>query len=68
MGFDESQITLDVIICGSPPQADSKWELNNDALTNYMLSRNIRHFYGNADSLKNEKAAYPDVNFRYLFT
>ena len=33
-----------------------------------MFARDIRKHYGNADAIKQEKTAYPDVKFRYLFT
>jgi len=64
---DESKITIDVVVCGSPPTPTSKWAPGNDAIADYMYARNIHSFYSNADNLAEEKSAYPNINWRYLF-
>ena len=64
---DQSKIIVDVVVCGSPPTPDSRWTPGGDALENYLFARNIHSFYSNSDNLAEERMAYPNVNFRYLF-
>lgn len=52
---DESKITVDVVVCGSPPTPTSKWSPGNDALSDYMYARDIHSFYSNADNLNEER-------------
>jgi len=63
----QDKITVDVVICSHPPTPDSRWSLNKDAIADYMYARNIHSFYSDSDNLAEEKKAYPEVNFRYLF-
>ena len=62
-----SKIIVDVVLCSNPPVPDSRWSLDNDAASDYLYARNIHSFYSNGDNMAEEKKAYPDVHFRYLF-
>lgn len=62
---DESQIELDIYICGAPEEPASE-EKTGDALNNYLRHRQIHQFMGNTDSMAWSMTAHPDVKVRYV--
>ncbi len=65
MGYAESDIIIDVIICGytyAHGFDDSK-----SAFKNFMNAKTERDFYSNSNSIQSSLAAFPDVEKRYYF-
>jgi predicted acylesterase/phospholipase RssA len=64
---DDSEITLDVIDCGSPDAVGS-WKDQNNAISNYMRFRDIQSYTSGSNDLNEFLEAFPKVNLRYYIT
>lgn len=60
---DDSQITLDVIICDD--YHIEEWHDQNDALNNYMRFTDFKSSYDGMADVYNFKQAYTKINYRY---
>jgi hypothetical protein len=60
---DDSEITLDIVICDSA-EIDT-WEDEGNAINNFLRYRSIKEYHGKVADIYNFKMAYPKVNFRY---
>lgn len=60
---DDSEITLDIVICDS---ADiDTWEDEGNAINNYLRYRSLKEYHSKVADIYDFKMAYPKVNFRY---
>lgn len=64
---DDSEITLDVIDCGSPDSVSS-WKDNNNAASNYQRYRNIQSYTSDSNDLYEFLEAFPNITLRYYVT
>jgi len=63
---DPADIVVDVMICGvvaPPKEKEHTW----DTLSNVMRVHSWSSYYTGMNSIVEQKRAYPDVNYRYLF-
>lgn len=60
---DDSEITIDIIICGGGTIDD--WEDQGNAVSNYLRYRDINSYHNKIEDVYNFKQAFPKVNFRY---
>jgi len=65
MGFDKSQIVVDIAICGHS-ELETETSTGN-TISNILRYRNIKHYYKSMDDVLEYKNTEPFVNFRYLF-
>mmetsp|Transcript_1538 Transcript_1538/g.2713 ORF Transcript_1538/g.2713 Transcript_1538/m.2713 type:complete len:338 (-) Transcript_1538:193-1206(-) len=61
---DDSQITLDIVLCGSSKLAH--WEDKNNAYANWLRFGDIKSYYDDMADILEFKQAYPQVNYRHL--
>ena len=61
---NESDITIDLIICGNNKL--NGWEDRNNGYENYMRWKAINDYHSGLDDIFEFKQAFPDVNFRYF--
>ena len=63
---DESQITIDILLCGGSKSVDD-WDSEAwTASSNYLRARSIRAPYHSGNAVEDAKKAHPTVNFRYI--
>ena len=62
---DYSKIILDVAICAK--DKETGMEVQRDALANYLHAWMIKRHGEGLDAIQWQKAAFPEVNYRYLF-
>jgi hypothetical protein len=60
---DDSEITIDIIICDST-ELDS-WTDQSNALANYMRFKELKDYHDKVADVYDFKMAYPKVNYRY---
>lgn len=60
---DDSEITIDIIICGGGTIDD--WEDQSNAVSNYLRYKDIKSYHNKIEDVYNFKQAFPKVNFRY---
>ena len=63
---DESDIIIDVAICGDDTVA-KKDKTSRNSLFELFRSHNIHSYYHSTDSIASAKRDHPDINWRYLF-
>jgi len=64
MGFDDSNIIVDYVLCGG--QTLKKRSTDDfHALKHLLNARDISNFYSGMADVERSKIFYPDVNFRY---
>lgn len=61
---DDTQITVDIVICSSPGL--SQWIDRRDARSNYLRYREVRDYYDSMGDILEFMIAFPKVNFRHL--
>ena len=61
---DDSQITLDVLVCFGHNLGD-KYNVDGNTLDNYLRYRDIKEYYGGMDDILEFQRAFPDINLRY---
>jgi predicted acylesterase/phospholipase RssA len=61
---NESDITIDLIICGNNKL--NGWEDRDNGYENYMRWKSINDYHSGLDDIFEFKQAFPDVNFRYF--
>ena len=66
LGAEDSQITLDIVICSSPEALSPITKTSKNAYRNFMRSGAIGKSVIGADSIAAVKRAHPDINFRHL--
>ena len=62
---DDSQITIDIIVCGYPG-IDNQWEFKNDMFANWMRYKDIADYHSSTGDVAGFMRAFPNVNFRHL--
>mmetsp|Transcript_10015 Transcript_10015/g.12608 ORF Transcript_10015/g.12608 Transcript_10015/m.12608 type:complete len:151 (+) Transcript_10015:399-851(+) len=63
---DESQITIDILLCGGAKSV-KEWEsVGHMTTTNYLRSHSIRAPYHSGNTVADARAAHPNVQFRYV--
>lgn len=62
---DDSQITLDIIVCGYP-KIDTTWEFKDETIENFLRYKDIKDFYSHSEDIAGFIKAFPKVNFRYF--
>ena len=65
LGFDESQIIVDILVCESSETID-EWDKTGKSATNYLRARSIHGHYHGTNTIADAFRAHPKVNFRYL--
>jgi len=60
---DDSQIYLDIVICGS--SSLPKWEKKNNALSNFLRLQDIKSYRDGIADISEFLLAYPKINLRY---
>jgi len=61
---DDSQITIDILMCDSP-HLDA-WTDDHNTLGNYLRNKNIRDYHSSISDVLNFKQGFPSVKFRYF--
>jgi predicted acylesterase/phospholipase RssA len=61
---DDSEITLDIVVCGSN-SLDSNWQNKQDTINNYLRYKDINEYHKGAADIVEFMRAYPKVNFRH---
>mmetsp|Transcript_17536 Transcript_17536/g.29580 ORF Transcript_17536/g.29580 Transcript_17536/m.29580 type:complete len:266 (+) Transcript_17536:329-1126(+) len=61
---EDSQITLDIIICDQ--KSMKEWGDKRSALANYLRFKDIRDYNDGVQDIYEFKQAYPEVNFRHF--
>jgi len=67
VGGDESKITVDILHCGSESLPIDKHPGLDNTISNYLRYRDMKKLYSGLDEIQEQKRAYPNANFRYLF-
>lgn len=61
---DDSEITLDIVICGGKEMSESHDSKN--AYSNFLRFRDIRDYYNSMGDIVEFKQAFPNVNYRHF--
>jgi len=62
---DDSEITVDIIVCGYP-NLDQNWEFQNHAINNWLRYKDISDYHKDTRDVAEFMQAFPNVNFRYF--
>lgn len=63
---DDSQITLDVIVCDE--KEETTWQHKDNAYSNFLRYKDIKDYYSGVSDIYDFVQAYPNINFRHYIT
>ena len=65
-GFEDSEITVDILICSTADTIIEWEESSSSAIRNYERSMRLGKSYKGVDTIEAVKRAHPDINWRHL--
>merc|ERR1712032_1041872 len=65
LGYKESQIVIDVMICGTPESLSAE-EKSGNSLDNFLRRHDLRKYWLDMDSTATSIYGHPEVDVRYV--